>query len=35
MRSAYDDGTIPAIYMTPEGYTAHPADSINIHTRST
>ncbi len=34
MRSAYDDGTIPAIYMTPEGYTAHPADSINIHTRT-
>ena len=34
MRSSYEDATIPAIYMTPEGYTAHPADSINIHTRT-
>ena len=34
MRTSYEDDTIPAIYMTPEGYTAHPADSINIHTRT-
>lgn len=31
--SAADD-TLPAVYMTPEGFTRHRADMINIHTRN-
>lgn len=31
--SASDD-TLPAVYMTPEGFTRHRADMINIHTRN-
>ena len=34
MRSSYEDETIPAVYMMPEGYTNHPANAINIHTRT-
>lgn len=34
MRTSYEDETIPAVYMTPEGYAPHPADAINIHTRT-
>ena len=34
MRTSYEDDTIPAVYMTPEGFVNHPADAINIHTRT-
>lgn len=34
LRTSYDDGTIDAVYMHPEGYTATKATSINIHTRT-
>lgn len=34
MRTSYEDETISAVYMTPEGFTPHPADAINIHTRT-
>lgn len=34
MRSSYEDETIPAVYMIPEGYVNHPANAINIHTRT-
>ena len=34
MRSSYKDETIPAVYMIPEGYVNHPANAINIHTRT-
>lgn len=34
MRTSYEDDTISAVYMTPEGYVHHPADAINIHTRT-
>lgn len=34
VRSEYDDGTLPAIYMTPEGFTPYRANEINIHTRT-
>ena len=34
VRSAYDDETLPAIYMTPEGFTPYRANEINIHTRT-
>ena len=34
MRTSYEDDTIPAVYMMPEGYENHPADAINIHTRT-
>ena len=34
VRSEYDDETIPAIYMTPEGFTPYRANEINIHTRT-
>lgn len=34
MRTSYEDETIPAVYMTPEGFVNHPADAINIHTRT-
>ena len=34
LRTSYEDDTISAVYMTPEGFTNHPADAINIHTRT-
>lgn len=34
MRTSYEDDTISAVYMTPEGHVMHPADAINIHTRT-
>lgn len=34
VRSEYDDGTLPAIYMTEEGFTPYRANEINIHTRT-
>lgn len=34
MRTSYEDDTISAVYMTPEGFVTHPADAINIHTRT-
>lgn len=34
MRTTYEDETIPAVYMIPEGYVNHPANAINIHTRT-
>lgn len=34
MRTTYEDDTISAVYMTPEGFVHHPADAINIHTRT-
>ena len=34
VRSEYDDETVPAIYMTPEGFTPYRANEINIHTRT-
>lgn len=33
-RTDYWDDTIPAVYMTPEGYTTARANAINIHTRT-
>lgn len=34
VRTEYDDGTLPAIYMTPEGFAPYRANEINIHTRT-
>lgn len=34
VRSEYSDGTLPAIYMTEEGFTPYRANEINIHTRT-
>lgn len=34
MRTSYEDETISAVYMTPDGFVNHPADAINIHTRT-
>lgn len=34
MRTSYEDDTIPAVYMMEEGFVTHPADAINIHTRT-
>ena len=34
IRTSYEDTTIPAVYMTPEGYTVQRATEINIHTRT-
>ncbi len=34
MRTAYENDTIPAIYMTPHGFTQVLATQINIHTRT-
>lgn len=34
MRTSYEDDTISAVYMTPEGFVHHPANAINIHTRT-
>lgn len=34
MRTTYEDKTVAALYMTPEGFTVHPATHINIHTRN-
>lgn len=34
MRTTYEDETISAVYMTPDGFVMHPATYINIHTRT-
>lgn len=34
MRTTYEDQTVTAVYMTPEGFVMHPATHINIHTRT-
>ncbi len=34
IRTDAEDGTLPAVYMTPEGYVMSRADMINIHTRN-
>ena len=34
IRTSLEDETVSAVYMTPEGYTHHPATYINIHTRT-
>ncbi len=34
VRTSYEDGSIDAVYMTPEGYVTSRATSINIHTRT-
>lgn len=34
VRTDYRDGTLEAIYMTPEGYEPYRANEINIHTRT-
>ena len=34
VRTDYDDETLPAIYMTPDGFTPYRANEINIHTRT-
>ena len=34
LRTSYEDETIPAVYMTPDGFVSHPANAINIHTRT-
>lgn len=34
MRMSFEDETIPAVYMTPEGYVTSRATYINIHTRT-
>lgn len=34
MRTSYEDDTISAVYMMQEGFVTHPADAINIHTRT-
>ncbi len=34
LRTSEEDDTIPAVYMTEEGYVQSRADSINIHTRN-
>lgn len=34
VRTDYDDGTLPAIYMTPQGFSPYRANEINIHTRT-
>ncbi len=34
LRTSYEDDTIAAVYMTPEGYVTSAATAINIHTRT-
>lgn len=34
IRTSQEDGTLPAVYMSPEGYVTSRADMINIHTRN-
>ena len=34
LRTSYEDETIPAVYMMTEGFVNHPANAINIHTRT-
>lgn len=34
MRTTYEDQTVSAVYMTPQGFVMHPATYINIHTRT-
>lgn len=34
LRTSYDDATIPAVYLSPDGFTVTRATAINIHTRT-
>ena len=34
IRTNYEDATVSAVYLTPEGHVIHPATYINIHTRT-
>lgn len=34
MRTSYEDATVSAVYMTPQGHVIHPATYINVHTRT-
>ena len=34
IRTTYSDETVPAVYMTPEGFVVSRANAINIHTRT-
>lgn len=34
MRTTYENDTISAVYLTPDGFVNHPATYINIHTRT-
>ena len=34
IRTSYEDATVSAVYLTPEGHVVHPATYINIHTRT-
>ena len=34
IRTSYEDSTVSAVYLTPEGHVIHPATYINIHTRT-
>ena len=34
MRTSYEDDTVSAVYMMEEGFVTHPANAINIHTRT-
>ena len=34
IRTSYEDATVSAVYLTPEGHVIHPATYINIHTRT-
>lgn len=34
IRTSYEDETVSAVYMTPEGFVTSAADAINIHTRT-
>jgi len=34
LRTSYEDDTISAVYMTPEGFVTSQANAINIHTRT-
>lgn len=34
IRTTYEDKTVAAVYMTPDGFTVHPATHVNIHTRN-
>lgn len=34
IRTSYEDTTVSAVYLTPEGHVIHPATYINIHTRT-
>lgn len=34
IRTSYEDTTVSAVYLTPEGHVIHPATYINVHTRT-